>query len=71
MTATAPSPQRATARGSSTAARTQSLENRRCPRRVRHEVRDGLAVMAFTAAASTVTAVTLTLLLSLLLSLAG
>ena len=46
-------------------ARAESWENRRCPRRVRHEVRDGLAVAAFSAAASTAVAAALTFLLSL------
>lgn len=46
-------------------ARAESWENRRCPRRVRHEVRDGLAVAAFSAAASTVVAVAITFLLAL------
>ena len=50
---------------STTAARAESWENRRCPRRVRHEVRDGLAVAAFSAAASTVVALAITLLLAL------
>lgn len=48
-----------------TVARAQSLENRRCTRRVRHEVRDGLGVILFSAAASTALAVLLTLVLAL------
>jgi hypothetical protein len=47
--------------------RAAALENRRCARRVRHEARDALGVVAFSAAAST----GLTLLLTLLVALAG
>lgn len=47
-------------------ARMQSLANRRCPRRVRQEVRDGMAVVVFSAAASTGLAVVLTLLAAVL-----
>ena len=47
--------------------RQAALENRRCARRVRHEVRDGVAVAAFSAIASTV----LTLLLTFALSRVG
>jgi hypothetical protein len=39
-------------------------DSRRCPRRVRHEARDALAVVAFSAGASTVLALVLTLLLT-------
>jgi hypothetical protein len=42
----------------------EALDNRRCPRRVRHEVRDGVAVVAFSAASSTVAALGFGLLLS-------
>ncbi len=49
------------------ALRQAALENRRCSRRVRHEVRDGVAVAAFSLAAST----GLTLLLTLALSRVG
>ena len=41
-----------------------ALDNRRCPRRVRYEVRDGVAVAAFSAASSTVAALAFSLLLS-------
>jgi hypothetical protein len=40
------------------------LENRRCDRRVRQEARDALAVVLFSAAASTSLAVVLTLVLT-------
>lgn len=43
-------------------ARSESLENRRCARRVRYEARDALGVVAFSAGAST--------LLSLLVAVA-
>lgn len=43
---------------------TEALDNRRCPRRVRYEVRDGVAVAAFSAASSTVAALAFSLLLS-------
>ena len=46
--------------------RTVSLENRRCARRVRQEVRDGVAVAAFSAVASPAVSLTLTLPLSLI-----
>ena len=49
------------------ALREAALENRRCSRRVRYELRDGVAVAAFSAAAST----GLTLLLTLALSRMG
>jgi hypothetical protein len=49
------------------ALRQAALENRRCSRRVRYEFRDGVAVAAFSAAASTV----LTLLLTFALSRVG
>ncbi|GAA1941851.1 hypothetical protein [Nocardioides marmoribigeumensis] len=49
------------------ALRQAALENRRCSRRVRYEVRDGVAVAAFSAAAST----SLTLLLTFALSRIG
>lgn len=45
-------------------ARARSLENRRCDRRVRQEARDALAVVLFSAAASTSLAVVLTLVLT-------
>jgi hypothetical protein len=45
-------------------ARARSLENRRCGRRVRQEARDALAVVLFSAAASTAVAVVLTLVLA-------
>jgi hypothetical protein len=38
-------------------ARAESLENRRCSRRVRHEARDALGVVLFSAGASTLVAV--------------
>lgn len=44
-----------------------SLENRRCTRRVRQEARDAVAVVAFSAAASTA----LALLITVLVALAG
>lgn len=47
--------------------RQAAMENRRCTRRVRYEVRDGVAVAAFSAAASTA----LTLLLTFALSRVG
>ena len=49
------------------ALRQASLENRRCSRRVRYEFRDGVAVAAFSAGASTA----LTLLLTFALSRVG
>ncbi len=49
------------------ALRQAAMENRRCTRRVRYEVRDGVAVAAFSAAASTA----LTLLLTFALSRVG
>jgi hypothetical protein len=49
------------------ALRQAAMENRRCSRRVRYEFRDGVAVAAFSAAASTA----LTLLLTLALSRVG
>ena len=45
-------------------ARARSLENRRCDRRVRHEARDAIAVVLFSAAASTSLAVLITLVLA-------
>lgn len=42
----------------------EALDNRRCPRRVRYEVRDGVAVVAFSAVSSTVAAMAFGLLLS-------
>ena len=42
----------------------EALDNRRCPRRVRYEVRDGVAVAAFSAASSTVAAMAFGFLLS-------
>ena len=42
----------------------EALDNRRCPRRVRYEVRDGVAVVAFSAASSTVAAMAFGFLLS-------
>ena len=42
----------------------EAVDNRRCPRRVRYEVRDGVAVAAFSAASSTVAALAFSLLLS-------
>jgi hypothetical protein len=48
--------------GAVVAARKESLRNRRPARRVRQEVRDGLCVVLFSAAASTVAAVLLTIL---------
>jgi hypothetical protein len=41
-----------------------ALDNRRLPRRVRYEVRDGFAVAAFSAASSTVAAMAFGFLLS-------
>ncbi len=41
-----------------------ALDNRRCPRRVRYEVRDGVAVAVFSAASSTVAALAFSILLS-------
>ena len=46
-------------------ARTQATENRRPERRVRHEVRDGVAVIAFSASASTALAGLITVLVSM------
>jgi GH24 family phage-related lysozyme (muramidase) len=48
-------------------ARARAVENRRCDRRVRQEARDALAVVMFSAGASTV----LALLITLLVTLAG
>jgi hypothetical protein len=42
----------------------EALDNRRCPRRVRYEVRDGVAVAAFSAASSTAAAMAFGFLLS-------
>ena len=47
--------------------RQAAMENRRCSRRVRYEFRDGVAVAAFSLAAST----SLTLLLTFALSRVG
>ena len=52
-------------RDSIAAAREASIENRRCPRRVRHEARDVAGVVLFSAGASTGLAVLVTLLLAL------
>ena len=46
-------------------ARSRSEANRRCTRRVRQELRDGLAVIAFSAAASTLVALTITVLVAI------
>jgi hypothetical protein len=46
------------------ALRQAALENRRCSRRVRYEFRDGVAVAAFSAAASTALTLVLTFALS-------
>ena len=51
-------------RPSHRAAIREALDNRRCPRRVRYEVRDGIAVVAFSAASSTVAAMAFGFLLS-------
>jgi hypothetical protein len=45
-------------------ARAQAVDNRRPARRVRHEVRDGLAVVAFSASASTALAGVITVLVT-------
>ena len=45
--------------------RAQAIENRRPARRVRHEVRDGVAVIAFSAASSTALAGLITGVVSL------
>ncbi len=50
--------------GSHRALITDALDNRRCPRRVRYEVRDGVTVAAFSAASSTVAALAFSFLLS-------
>lgn len=42
----------------------EALDNRRCSRRVRYEVRDGVAVVAFSAASSTMAAMVFGFLLS-------
>ncbi len=42
----------------------EALDNRRCPRRVRYEVRDGVAVVVFSAASSTAAAMAFGFLLS-------
>lgn len=42
----------------------EALDNRRCPRRVRYEVRDGFTVVAFSAASSTAAAMAFGFLLS-------
>lgn len=44
--------------------REAALENRQCSRRVRYEVRDGLAVAAFSAGASTALTLVITFALS-------
>ena len=67
MSVVAPSgPQRAAGRApaSHRALIEEALDNRRCPRRVRYEVRDGVAVIAFSAVSSTVAALAFGLLLS-------
>ena len=46
-------------------ARAQAIENTRPARRVRHEVRDGVAVIAFSAAASSGLAGLITVVVSL------
>lgn len=46
-------------------ARAQAVDNRRPARRVRHEVRDGVAVIAFSAAASSGLAGLITVVVSL------
>ena len=46
-------------------ARAQATENRRPARRVRHEVRDGVAVIAFSATSSTVLAGLITVVVSM------
>ena len=46
-------------------ARAQATENRRPARRVRHEVRDGVAVIAFSATSSTVLAGLITAVVSM------
>ena len=66
VTTHSPTPGRGTSFAEAvTEARLQSLANRRCSRRVRHEVRDGAAVIAFSALASTALAVTITAVLAL------
>jgi GH24 family phage-related lysozyme (muramidase) len=47
------------------AARAEAVENRRCNRRVRQEARDALAVVVFSAGASTVLALAITFLVTL------
>ena len=42
----------------------EALDNRKLPRRVRYEVRDGFAVVAFSAASSTMAAMAFGFLLS-------
>jgi hypothetical protein len=42
----------------------EALDNRRCSRRVRYEVRDGVAVVVFSAASSTAAAMVFGFLLS-------
>ena len=61
-----PGPRSATpgAARSHRAAIEEALDNRRCPRRVRYEVRDGVAVVAFSAASSTMAAMAFGFLLS-------
>jgi hypothetical protein len=46
-------------------ARAQAVENRRPARRVRHEVRDGVAVVAFSAVSSTGLAGLITVIVSM------
>ena len=48
-----------------TVVRSGARENRRCQRRVRQEACDALAVVAFSAAASTVLALAFTLIITL------
>lgn len=48
-----------------TQARAQAVENRQPARRVRHEVRDGVAVIAFSAVSSTTLAGLITVVVSL------
>jgi hypothetical protein len=50
--------------GAHRAAIEEALDNRRCSRRVRYEVRDGVAVVVFSAASSTAAAMVFGLLLS-------
>ena len=59
------SPVRRSLGGTIARARAQSLANRQCARRVRQEARDAVAVVLFSATASTALALAITLVVTL------